>query len=70
MQVSKEERRDVLELFNISETARMVGMQTNAFHMDLRKGFLPPPTVEVGKRKYYRLGDVNRIAAYLKKKSN
>ncbi len=70
MQVSRKERQEILELFNVSETARMVGMPTNAFHMDLRKGFLPPPTVEVGKRKYYRLGDVNRIRDFLKKLSN
>ena len=67
MQLSKLERQEIFNLYNAAETARLIGMQVSDFHNEMRRGFLPMPTVKVGKRLYFRIADVERIAEHLNK---
>ncbi len=67
MQISKQERREKLLLFNVAEAARMLGIGVNKFHMDLIGGYLPKPQVQIGKRRYYKLREIEGLAARLNK---
>lgn len=61
MVVTADERREVLELFNVSEAARRLRIPVQQMHRDIRAGRLPSPQVMIGKRSYYRSDDLDRI---------
>ena len=61
MIVSAKERRQILKLFNVSEAARLVGMSVNLMHREVRKGNIPAPQVQVGKRFYYTCHDLDEL---------
>ena len=59
MIITADERRNILGLFNISETARELGVPVGKMHWDITAGHLPAPRVRLEKRAYYGADDVN-----------
>ena len=58
MNVTVDERLNILNLFNVSEAAREVGLAVDQMHGFVKSGKLPKPTVKIGKRRYYKTEDV------------
>ena len=63
MIVTADERRNVLNLFNVSEAARQLGVDVQQMHRDIRTGRVRPPGVRVGKRLYFTSQDMNDLSA-------
>ena len=64
MIVTADERRNVLNLFNVSEAARYVGVDVHKLHRDIRAGHTCSPSVLLGRRMYFdmsRLKQLSRI---------
>ena len=62
MHFSPADRRNVLQLLNVTEAAREIGVEPMWMHRRIRQGYIPPPSIEVGKRKYYTVSEVSKIA--------
>ena len=62
MNVTAEVRRNTLELFNVSEAARKLGIPVQEMHRSVKAGHLPRPAVRLGRRRYYRADDLMAIA--------
>jgi transposase-like protein len=58
MNVTAEERRRTLRLFNVSEAARQIGVPVPEMHRWISAGRLPMPQVRLGKRRYYTQEDI------------
>ena len=58
MNVTAGERRSVLKLFNVSETARQIGVPVPEMHRWISAGYLPMPEIKLGKRRYYTQDDI------------
>ena len=67
MVVTADERRQVLNLFNVSEAARLMGMDVFHLHRDIRAGRAPSPTVRLGRRLYFGMDDLNHLATLYRK---
>ena len=50
MNVTADQRRTVLKLFNISESARLLGWAKQEMFSRIRSGKLPSPQIPLGKR--------------------
>ncbi len=61
MIVTAFERRKVLNLFNVSETARQLGVDVFRLHRDIKAGRVPPPRVRIGRRLYFGMDDLNDL---------
>jgi hypothetical protein len=61
MNVTAGERRRILKLFNVSETARQIGVPVPEMHRWISAGRLPMPQVPLGKRRYYTLDDIDLL---------
>ena len=70
MIITVDERRNTLELFNVSEAARKLGISVQQMHRTLIAGELPKPGILLGKRRYYRADDLTRIAERCGAKQN
>lgn len=53
MFVSSKDRREKLQLFNVSEAARMFDVGVSRLHRKIREGELPGPSFELGQTCYY-----------------
>lgn len=62
MILTANERRDVLHLLNVSETARQLGVGVQQLHRDIRAGRARSPQVRVGRRLYYRSEDLEDLS--------
>jgi hypothetical protein len=70
MIITADERRNILGLFNISETARELGVPVRKMHWDITAGHLPAPRVRLEKRAYYGADDVNTLAQQCAKRTS
>ena len=61
MNVTAKQRRTVLRLFNISETARQLGWPVQDTFRRIRTGKLPSPQIPLGKRCYFSADDLQRL---------
>lgn len=61
MVITADERRNVLGLFNVSETARQLGVPVRKMHWDIRAGNLPAPQIRLGRRAYYAADDLKAL---------
>ena len=58
MNVTAGERRRILKLFNVAETARQIGVPVPVMHRWISAGYLPTPQVTLAKRRYYTQDDI------------
>ena len=58
MNVTAGERRRILKIFNVAETARQLGVPVKEMHRWVAAGHLPMPQVKLAKRRYYTLDDI------------
>ncbi len=58
MNITADQRRTVLKLFNVSETARLLGWPEQETYHRIRTGQLPSPQVPLGKRFYFSASDL------------
>jgi|GEM_PF-1233798 len=70
MIVTADERRHVLNLFNVSEAARQLGVGVQKLHRDIRAGRVQSPKVRVGRRLYFASNDLNDLSTHYKKGKN
>jgi len=61
MNVTAHQRRSVLRLFNVSETARLLGLPVQDMHGRIRAGQLPTPQIRLGRRSYFTADDLERL---------
>lgn len=64
MIVTADERRQVLNLFNISEVARQLGVDVFRLHRDIRAGRVPSPQVRLGRRLYFGKDDLSHLRTH------
>ena len=62
MIITERERRNVLGLLNVSETARRLEIPAQEVFYQIRAGRLPSPKTQLGKRLYYHADDLPRLA--------
>ena len=61
MNVTAEQRRTTLRLFNVSEAARDLGYPVqHLFHL-IRTGLVPSPQISLGKRFYFSAEDLQLL---------
>jgi hypothetical protein len=58
MNVTADQRRCVLKLFNISEAARQLGWPVQDTFRRIRSGQLPSPQISLGRRFYFSADDL------------
>lgn len=61
MNITADERRNVLGLFNIAEAARRLGIPVRKMRWEIASGRLPSPTVALGKRRYFTADDLQLL---------
>ena len=64
MVVTADERRNVLNLFNVSEAARLIGMDVYRLHRDIKAGRVPSPQVRLGRRLYFGNDDLGHLRTH------
>ena len=64
MIVSATERRNVLQLFNISEAARKLGVDVFRLHRDIREGSVMAPKIRLGRRPYFGPDDLEMLRTH------
>ena len=69
MNVTADQRRKVLGLFNVSEAARRVDLPIQKLHREIRAGPLPAPSVPLGKRHYFTADDLTLLERSIHEKS-
>ena len=62
MIITARERRSVLGLLNVSETARRLEIPAQEMYYQIRAGQMPGPRIQLGKRLYYKADDLSRLA--------
>ena len=62
MIVSAKERREVLRLFNVSEAARLIGVDIHQLHRDVKTEVVRRPTVKIKRRMYYQEKDLTNLS--------
>lgn len=58
MNVTAQQRRTVLRLFNISEAARQLGWPVQDMFSRIRSGQIPTPQIPLGRRLYFSADDL------------
>ena len=70
MIVSAIERREVLKLYNVSEAARIIEVDVQHLHRDVKAGIVFAPATRLGRRSYYKESDLEKLSShYARKKS-
>jgi len=67
MIVTADERRKVLNLFNVSEAARQLGVDVFRLHRDIKAGRVPSPQVRLGRRLYFGNDDLSHLCTHYEK---
>ena len=70
MIVTADERRKVLNLFNVSEAARQLGVDVFQLHRDIKSGRVPSPNVRLGRRLYFGEDDLIDLRTHYKREKN
>lgn len=70
MIVTADERRNTLKLLNVSEAARLLGMDVFRLHRDIRAGRVPSPKVCLGRRTYFGEDDLIDLRTLYKEEKN
>ena len=70
MNVTAPERRTVLKLFNVSETARELGIPVRKMHWEITAGRLPAPQIRLGKRLYFTADDLRLLEQQCSKRTS
>ncbi len=70
MNITANQRRTVLKLFNISETARDLGWSVQDTFRRIRMGTLPSPQIPLGKRFYFSADDLQFLSQRCPEKSH
>lgn len=70
MIVSANERRNVLQLFNVSEMAAQLGVDVFQMYRDIRRGQISGPKTRLGRRLYFGADDLERLRTHYKEKKN
>jgi len=68
MIVTAAERRNVLNLFNVSEAARHLGVDVQRLHRDIKAGRVRSPQVRLGRRSYFTGNDVSDLSTQMQGK--
>ena len=61
MNVTAQQRRSILRLFNISEAARQLGWPVQDTFRRIRTGQLPSPQIPLGRRFYFSADDLQLL---------
>lgn len=61
MNITADQRRTVLRLFNISEAARQLGWPVQDTFRRIRTGQLPSPQIPLGRRLYFSANDLQLL---------
>ncbi len=64
MIVSATERRNVLKLLNVSETARQLGVDVFRLHRDIRAEKVSGPKIRLGRRLYFGPDDLDWLRTH------
>lgn len=64
MIVTASERRNVLKLFNVSETARHLSVDVFQMYRDIRRGQISGPKIRLGRRLYFGLEDLECLRTH------
>lgn len=64
MIVTADERRRVLNLFNVSEAARQLGVDVFQLHRDIKAERVPSPQVRLGRRLYFGNDDLIHLGTH------
>lgn len=64
MIVSATERRNVLKLLNVSETARQLGVDVFRLHRDIRAEKVSRPKIRLGRRRYFGTNDLEMLRTH------
>ena len=70
MNVTAQERRTVLGLFNVSEAARQLGVPVRKMHWEITAGRLPTPRIRLGRRLYFAAADLKLLEQQCSQKTN
>ena len=70
MIVTANERRKILNLFNVSEAARQLGVDVFQLHRDIKSGRVPSPKVHLGRRLYFGEDDLIDLRTHYKREKN
>jgi len=70
MNVTADQRRTTLRLFNISEAARQLGWPVQHMFHRIRTGQMPPPQIPLGKRLYFSADDLQLLSQQSPEKSH
>ncbi len=66
MIVTADERRDVLNLFNVSEAAREIGVGVFDLHKDISAGRVQSPKIRIARRVYFTRDDLADLSTTYK----
>lgn len=55
------------QLYTPKDAARIIGMHYTTFMGHLKKGYIPEPTVVIGKRKYYSEDGIQNLKEFFDK---
>jgi hypothetical protein len=64
MVVTAKERKQVLNLLNVSETARQLGVDVFKLHRDIKAGRVPSPQIRLGRRLYFGKDDLIHLRTH------
>lgn len=67
MNVTEAQRRDILKLFNVAETSRILGIAQERLYRDIRAGRVRSPQIPLGKRVYFRSEDLTALREHYEK---
>lgn len=70
MIVTADERRNVLNLLNVSEAARYIGVDVHRLHRDIRAGHACSPNVLLGRRMYFEKSRIAELSKLYKECKN
>jgi predicted DNA-binding transcriptional regulator AlpA len=67
MFISSEIRRSQLRLLNVSEAARLLGVQVGWLHRKIRDRILPGPSVQLKRTRYYNQSGIESLGKAIAK---
>ena len=70
MRLTPKQRREKLEIFNIAEASREVGVDQNQLYEDIWAERVVQPTKVFSRRAYFTLDEINELKKHYKKVKN
>lgn len=62
MNVTTMQRTENLRIYNIAETAKLIGKSYHHLYQAIQRKEVIPPSIVIGKRRYYSKDDLPRVA--------